>query len=106
MSIRSELRRVRASRSICVYSQAGSRIWTARRLRSDSCTFDKAATRAAPPFATGATHLLGMRAERISPHHQRAGAVVGEELKQHRMRHLAVENHHALDARFERVDAG
>ena len=60
--------------------------------------FEQAATRAAPPFATGAAQLLGMRAERILPHHQRAGAVVGEELEQHRVRHLAVEDHHALDA--------
>ena len=33
----------------------------------------------------------------ISPHHQRAGAVVGEELEQHRVRHLAVEDDDAFD---------
>src|SRR5436190_1050119 len=38
--------------------------------------------------------------------HQRAGAVVGEQLQQHGVRHLAVEDDHALDARFEGVDAG
>ena len=38
--------------------------------------------------------------------HQRAGAVVGQELEQHRVRHLAVEDHHTFDAGFERVDAG
>ena len=38
--------------------------------------------------------------------HQRAGAVVGEQLEQHRVRHLAVEDDDAFDALFERVDAG
>ena len=39
-------------------------------------------------------------------HHQRAGAVVGEQFEQHRVRHLAVEDDDALDALLERVDAG
>ena len=37
---------------------------------------------------------------------QRAGAVVGEQFEQHRVRHLAVEDDDALDALLERVDAG
>src|SRR3954464_9070050 len=41
-----------------------------------------------------------------SAHDQGTSAMVGEQLKQHRMPDLAVENDHALDARFERIDAG
>jgi hypothetical protein len=37
---------------------------------------------------------------------QRAGAVVGEQFQQHRVRRLAVEDDDALDAALERVDAG
>jgi len=37
---------------------------------------------------------------------QRAGAELGEQFEQDRVRHLAVEDHHAFDAALERVDAG
>src|SRR5580700_9205725 len=36
---------------------------------------------------------------------QRAGAVVGEQLEQHRVRHLAVKDHDAFDALLEGGDA-
>src|SRR3569833_2833920 len=36
---------------------------------------------------------------------QRAGALVGEQLEQHRVRHLAVEDDNTLHALLERVDA-
>jgi hypothetical protein len=32
--------------------------------------------------------------------------VIGEKLEQHRVRHLAVEDHNPLGASFERIDAG
>src|SRR5277367_3421970 len=37
---------------------------------------------------------------------ERAGAKLGEQFEQHRMWHLAVEDHHAFDAALQRVDAG
>src|SRR3569833_3911940 len=37
---------------------------------------------------------------------QRAGALVGEQLEQHRVRHLAVEDDNTLHALLARVDAG
>src|ERR1700728_1446085 len=37
---------------------------------------------------------------------ERAGAELGEQFEQHRMRHLAVQDNHTFDALFERVDAG
>src|SRR5581483_4634788 len=37
---------------------------------------------------------------------QRAGAVVGEQLEQHRVRHLAVEDDDAFDAVLDRINAG
>src|SRR5258708_6197911 len=40
------------------------------------------------------------------PRHQRAGAVVGEELQQHRVLHAAVEDDDAFDALLERIEAG
>jgi hypothetical protein len=40
-----------------------------------------------PPFEAVARLLRA----RVSPHHQRAGAVVGQQLEQHRVRDLAVE---------------
>src|SRR5436190_20837024 len=42
----------------------------------------------------------------MSAHDQGAGAEIGEELEQHRMRHLAIENHHALNPGVERIDTG
>ena len=37
--------------------------------------------------------------------HQGTDAVIGQQLKQHRMRHLAVEDDDTLDPLIERVDA-
>src|SRR5579884_3976631 len=37
---------------------------------------------------------------------ERTGAELGEQFEQHRVRHLAVEDHDALDAAVQRVDAG
>ena len=75
-----------------------------------------------PPRACGARHPLPASRgegweyaarpaaisllEAASPHHQRSGAMVGEQLEQHRVRHTAIENDHALDAGVERVEAG
>src|ERR1051326_996563 len=36
---------------------------------------------------------------------ERAGAELGEQFEQHRVRHLAVENDHTLDAALQRIDA-
>eukprot|EP00611_Tribonema_gayanum_P018790 TRINITY_DN32013_c0_g1_i1.p1 TRINITY_DN32013_c0_g1~~TRINITY_DN32013_c0_g1_i1.p1 ORF type:complete len:127 (+),score=1.38 TRINITY_DN32013_c0_g1_i1:310-690(+) len=42
----------------------------------------------------------------VSPPDDRARTGIREELDQHRVRHLAVEDDHRLDALFQRVDAG
>src|ERR1700735_2442702 len=44
--------------------------------------------------------------DRGSIMNERTGAELGEQFEQDGVRHLAVEDHHAFDAAFERIDAG
>src|ERR1700732_620691 len=55
------------------------------------------------PDTSRNSHLLEWR---LSAAQQRTGAVVGQQFEQHGMFGLAVEDDDALDAGFERVDAG
>src|SRR5258708_19113005 len=59
-----------------------------------------------PDLLIGTLLPAGPGAASGSPAHQRAGAVIGEQLEQDRVRHPSVQDDDALDPLLERIETG
>ena len=76
-------------------------VWARNRL----LTVAQAGCAALPALPVGIS-VCGNERDKSSAMHQRADAMVGQQLKQHRVRNLAVHDDDAFHALVERIDAG